>query len=101
MVILFIFGAGLILALIFMIFASFSSYKSSAQFFCVLAFGALILQGGCWSMALKVGSSTGAHSNGTPEFLLVGSFLVASVWTYALLSKRPPDPDDKDNNNVT
>jgi len=100
MIILLILGAGFFLALIFMILASLCGQKASAQVFCTLAFVALVLQGGCWGMAFKVGRATGGNSNGGPEFLLIGSFLFAGVWTYALMAKKYP-PDDKDNNNVT
>lgn len=101
MIILLIFGAGFFLAFLFMILASFCGSKISAQVLCTLAFVTLVLQGGCWGMAAKVGHATGGSSNGVPEFLLIGSFLIAGVWSYALLAKYPPDPDDKDNNNIT
>lgn len=88
-----LFGGGFVLALLFLLSATFGARSRARRgVLCGLAFAALVAQGGCWMTAMSIGGATGGGggSGGLLLAVVVG-FLVAFLWTSVLLEKREND----------
>lgn len=85
-VLFFLYGGGLIVALVFMAFATRRLSKSSVITFSVLAFLSLVAQSGCWRMATGIGQATGGAPSSGWVAITVASFVILVFWFLFLMS---------------
>ncbi len=85
-----IFYGGFIAAVIFLILASaFQSSPNAVRSLSLLAFFALIYQGGCMAVATDIGRATGGGGSVDDLLVIIAvAFLIACVWSFAL-GERP------------
>jgi hypothetical protein len=85
-ILFFLYGGGLVAALVFMALATRRISRSSVITFGVLALFCLVVQGSCWRIATGIGQATGgAPSNGWIT-ITVASFVIFVFWFLVLLS---------------
>ena len=84
-ILFFLYGGGLITALVFMAFATRRLSRSSVITFSVLALISLIAQGGCWHMATGIGQATGGAPSSGWVAITAGSFVILVCWFLFLL----------------